>query len=215
VIYDIVVSDVVSAERAVHSALDKLRISASREFFRISIREAVKLVEQIAKKYPVDEDVEAIEAEILPLLEKRMRRWLRRELVSVKFVQFSDLCILRVTEQPDVTRPEAHQTAIDLRVLGDQDDPDELVFNPFRYSLKENVAKFLALDPYSMIMVGLRLLNSDAAAYVAHMVEDLKVEPPLEPPWKISSIEYDMWDDLTQDNSMLLRKIKNLGPPIA
>lgn len=196
------------------SALAKVRISASREFFTISIREAVKLAQQIGKKYPVDEGVDAIESEILPLLERRMRRWLRRELVSVKFVQFSDLCILRVTEQPDVTNPEASQAAIDLRVLGDMDDPDDLVFNPFRESLKENVAKFLALDTYSMIMVGLRLLNSEAEAYVAHMVEELKLEPPLEPPWKISSIEYDMWGDMIYDNSMLLRKIKNLGPPI-
>ena len=114
VVYDVVVSDVVAAERAAHSALAEARISRSREFFRVSIREAVRLVQQIAKRYPVDEEAEAIEAEILPLLERRMRRWLRRELVSVKFVQFSDLCLLRVTEQADVTKPDAHQTAIDL-----------------------------------------------------------------------------------------------------
>lgn len=46
---------------------------------------------KIAKKYPMNQEADAIEAEILPLLERRMRRWLRRELVSVKFVQFSDL----------------------------------------------------------------------------------------------------------------------------
>jgi hypothetical protein len=42
-------------------------------------------------------------------------------------------------------------------VFGDPDDPDELEFNPFRESLKENVAKFLALDPYSMMSNNSRL----------------------------------------------------------
>ena len=88
-----------------------------------------------------------------------MRRWLRRELVSVKFVQFSDLCILRVTEQSDVRKPEAHQTAIDLRVFADDDDAEGELFNPRTDSLAENVAKFLTLDAYSMLMVGLRLLS--------------------------------------------------------
>jgi hypothetical protein len=215
VIYDVVVSDISSAEREVHSALAAVRINAFREFFKISIREAVKLVQQIANKYSVDEKAEAIETEILPLLERRMRRWLRRELVSVKFVQYSDLCILRVTEQPDVTSSEAQQTAIDLRVFGDPDDPDNLEFNPFKESLKENVAKFLTLDPYSMVMVGLRLLNSEAEAYIVHVVQELKGEPPPDPLWSISSIEYEMWGDLIQDNSILLRKIKNIGPTIS
>ena len=216
IVYDEVVSDVDSAERTIHSALAEVRIG-DKEFFRVSMREAVKLLQSIAKRFPVDEEVEAIECEILPLLVKRMRRWLRRELVSVKFVQFSDLCILRVTEQLDVTKPEAHQTAIDLRVFADVYNCNEdgdwpcLLFDPRRESLKENVAKFLVLDPYSMIMVGLRLLNGEASEYVAHMVNELKIKPPLEPPWKVSSIKYDMWGTYS---SMFLRKIKQTGPPI-
>lgn len=179
IVYDVIVSDVNAAEHAIHSALAGVRVDP-KEFFRVSLRDAVKLLQAIAKQFAVDEEAEAIECEILPLLEKRMRRWLRRELVSVKFVQFSDLCILRVTEQPDVRKPEAHQTAIDLRVLGDYEADCEL-FNPRTESLAENIAKFLTLDAYSMAMVGLRLLNSEAEKHVAYLVQELSIDPPLEP----------------------------------
>jgi hypothetical protein len=167
----------------------------------------------VARRYPVDEDSEAIEVEILDLLEKRMRRWLRRELVSVKFVQYSDICILRVTEQSDVANPEAHQIAIDLRVLGDYErNCDE--YNPQTETLQENVAKFLNLDPYSMIMVDLHLLNTEAADYVARMVEKEKIDPPFEPPWYVGSVGFDMWGSAVQDNTALIHKIKGTGPVI-
>lgn len=106
---------------------------------------------------------------------------------------------------------DAHQTATDLRAFGDRDDPDGLEFNPRIQSLKENVAKFLSLDPYSTIMVDLRLLNPETTAYILHLVEEEKVEPPQEPSWRIASIEYDMWGDLVTDNSTLLQKIRNSG----
>jgi T5orf172 domain len=212
VIFEAVVSDVIAAERTVHQVLSEKRVPSRKEFFEVSVREGIRTVMEVAKRYPVDEEAEAIEAEILPLLERRMRRWLRRELVSVKFVQFSDICILRVTEQPDLTQREAHQIAIDLRVLGDHERDCEL-FNPRTETLRENVAKFLNLDPYSMIMVGLRLLSDEAAYHVAWMVEQQEVEPPLEPPWKIETLEFDMWGSEEEDKD-IIHKIKETGPVI-
>ncbi len=195
IIYDEIVSDADRAEAAIHELLAASRVNRAREFFRIDIRNAIKAVQQICKSFPVDEESEAVSVEVLPLLEVRMRRWLRRELVAVAFVQFSDLCLLRVTEQPDLRLDDAIQTMIDLRIFGDDDDDefgDGLLFNP-RRTLRQNVAAFLDLDAYSMIVTGLGLLSEEASDHVAHLVEDQQIQPPLEPRWVVSSTAYEMW----------------------
>jgi hypothetical protein len=220
-VYSEVVSDVDSAESEIHAALADFRVNKSREFFRVSIFDAIQIVKSVSGRYRVDEEADGTEVEILPSLEQRMRRWLRRELVSVKFVQFPDLCFLRVTEQPDILRIDAYQTAIDLRVIAsdfdegcDHDDPYDCgcphygLFNPVKRTIRENVAEFLRLDAYSMIMVGLRLLSEEAADHVADKVERAKVEPPLNPGWRVSSIEYDMWGSAIQDNETLLARLR-------
>jgi hypothetical protein len=208
VIYDEVVSDVNAAEDKIHSVLSAQRVNKSREFFRVGIRDAIRTVQDVGKQFAVDEDAEANELEILPQLENRMRRWLRREIVSLKFVQFSDLCLLRVTEQPDLTKIDAFQTGIDLRVFGDDDVSDDgLLFSPTRKTIRENVATFVELDPYSMIMTGLGLLTDEAADHVAYLVERLKTEPPLRPGWRVSSIKYDMWGSAVEDNSSILERL--------
>ncbi|GAB3933459.1 hypothetical protein GCM10027614_04390 [Micromonospora vulcania] len=167
----------------------------------------------------MDEGIEAEGVEILPQLEKRMRRWLRREIVSVEFVQFSDLCVLRVIEQPDVTRVDALQTVVDLRVLGDSGGEfgDGKLFSPLR-AIQKNVQIFLELDAYSIIVTGLGLLSDEASLHVAHLVEQLSVEPPLSPGWQISSIEYDVWGSAVTDNEQILRLLRasdarRLGQP--
>jgi hypothetical protein len=207
IIYDEIVSDVNAAEEKIHALLSARRVNKSREFFRIGIRDAIKVVQSVSKQFSVDEETEASEIEVLPQLESRMRRWLRREIVSVKFVQFPDLCLLRVTEQPDPTKIDAFQTAVDLRVFGDDDDSEDgCLFSPSRRTIRENVATFLELDPYSMIMTDLGLLTDEAANYVAYLVERVKIDPPLRPGWKVSSIKYDLWgsaDD--EDNRSILR----------
>lgn len=220
VVYSEVVSDVDSAESEIHAAMADFRVNRSREFFRVKIFDAIRGVQSVCQRYGVDEEAEGMEIEILPSLEQRMRRWLRRELVSVKFVQLPDLCFLRVTEQPDISRIDAIQTAIDLRVIGGDDDEDICdhhdqcecphygLFNPFKRTIRENVAEFLQLDAYSMIMVGLRLLSEEAAHHVADLVERAKVDPPVSPGWRVSSIEYDMWGSAVVDNEPLLARLQ-------
>jgi hypothetical protein len=208
VIYDEVVSDVNAAEEKIHVLLSAWRVNRSREFFKVGIRDAIKLVQSVGRQFEVNEEADASEIEILPQLEDRMRRWLRREIVSVKFVQFSDLCLLRVTEQPDLKKMEAFQRAADLRVFADGDYEDDLLFTPAYKTIRENVATFIELDPYSMIMTSLGLLTDEAADYVAYLVQDLKIDPPLRPGWKVSSIRYDLWgppDD--EDNLSILRRL--------
>jgi hypothetical protein len=158
-------------------------------------------VQGVSNQFRVDEEADASEIEILPQLEDRMRRWLRREIVSVKFVQFSDLCLLRVTEQPDLTKIDAFQSAIDLRVFGCDTNEDGLLFSPSHRSIRENVATFMELDPYSMIMTGLGLLADEATDHVAYLVDCLELEPPLRPGWKVASIKYDLWGPPDTDDS--------------
>ncbi|MEV1159306.1 GIY-YIG nuclease family protein [Micromonospora chokoriensis] len=210
IVYDEIVSDAGAAEAAIHAQLATARVNKLREFFRLDTRSAIKAVQQVCKDFAVDEEVEAEGVEILPQLEARMRRWLRREIVSVEFVQFSDLCVLRVTEQPSVTNADAFQTVVDLRVLGDfgeNEFGDNKLFSPKR-KIRDNVDLFLNLDAYSMIMTDLGILSEQASYHVAHLVEQLKTEPPLAPPWHISSIEYDMWGSAVMDNEPILRLLR-------
>lgn len=192
VIYDEVVSDVVLAEQRIHAELSAWRVNNAREFFRIGIRDAIEVVQSISRQFAIDEEAEAGEIEILPRLENRMRRWLRREIVSVKFVQFPDLCLLRITEQPDPAKIDAYQTAIDLAVFAGEDTDDEMLFSPSERTIQENVDEFLKLDPYSMVMVDLKLLNDEAGDYVAYLVEQLHTDPPIKLDWRVSSIKYDL-----------------------
>jgi hypothetical protein len=212
IIFDEIVSDVDGAESAIHAQLAKHRVNKLREFFQVDFRTGIKVVRRVCEAFAVDEESDAEGIEILPPLERRMRRWLRRELVSVEFVQFSDLCILRVTEQPDIKDVDAFQTAVDLRIFGtyggDEDLGDDMLFSPQR-TLRENVGIFLDLDPYSMIMTDLGLLSDEASDYVAHLVEKVKIEPPTIPGWRVCSIKYDLWGSAVMDNEPLLKWLRD------
>ncbi|MEQ4209664.1 GIY-YIG nuclease family protein [Actinopolymorpha sp. B9G3] len=205
VMFDVIVSDIEAAERETHLALQSVRVSKSREFFRIAVRDAIKFVQDTATRFPVH-GADANNIELLPMLEERMRRWLRREIVSVVFAQFSDLCVLKVTTQPSVANDDGYQAIHDLRVLGDH-EADRDLFDP-RDSLEINVVKFLDLDAYSMEMVGLGLLNTEASEYVCSLIEDEIDSPPLRPSWRAASIRYEMWGSAVMDNSETLARLR-------
>lgn len=199
VIYDALVSDVVAAEREVHEEF--LEYKETKEFFRVKIRDAIRVVQRVSGTYPVNLETESEELEILPLLENRMRRWLKRDLVSVKFVQLSDICLLKIISQPSVVRNEAVQTIFDLRVIGDECDcvrlgreSHEHMFCSYCRTIGENVDLFISdLDPYSMLMVDIEIINSEAARFIADLREKKRIEPPMSPTWHISKTKYDTW----------------------
>lgn len=206
VIYDQVVSDASAAEKELHSLLRIYRVNTQREFFRIPTREAIRHVQEVCSRYPVNEVVEAVEIDALPAMETRMRRWLRRDLVAVKFVQYPDLCLIKWVIQPDFRKLAAYENIFDLAVIGDERDRciedrvrhrdnDQCAggnFCPAHYSAKENFEFFLELDPYSMIMTGLDILTPEASDYVAHLWENRKLEPPQRLGWNIVGVKYDM-----------------------
>ncbi|BAD56907.1 GIY-YIG nuclease family protein [Nocardia farcinica] len=168
IVFDIVVSDVDQVEKLAHKKLDYARTNKRREFFRVDIRAAIQTVTEIASRFPVAE-ADSISREILPQMETRMRRWLRRDIISVEFVQYSDLCILRVTEQPNLRVSYARSIAFNLEVLGGgfDEDGDGFLFSPYRRSIDENVKIFAEeLDAYSMAMVDIPLLSPEATRYI-------------------------------------------------
>lgn len=215
VLYDAVVSDAVAAEREIHDILVDKRVNPKREFFRIKMRDAIRLVQDVAAHYPVDPEMESEELDILPDMESRMRRWLRNDLVGLHFVQYSDLCLLRMTFQPLVASPDAYEIVFDLRVLsGDEstcdcdicgqphyseDDPCghmDLLFDPFRRSIKENARTFVhELDAYSMCMVGIDILNQEAFDYVEG---DTWCHP-----YRVVDTRYDIWGESFRESSTI------------
>jgi hypothetical protein len=193
VVYDAIVTDCEAAERLVHAMLEGQRVNPRREFFRTSLYDAIKAVRAAEEKYPPDSDGGDSEREILPELEQSMRQWLRQDLVSVRFVQYPDLCVLKVTVQPDPMSDRAVEQIYDLRVLGEDDEVgDGLVFSPSR-AIHENIRTLVHdLDPYSMVMVGMPLLSPDVENQIAAMRES-GAEPPLRPSWHATSRVLDMW----------------------
>ncbi|MEU9098987.1 GIY-YIG nuclease family protein [Streptomyces sp. NPDC048361] len=71
-IYDQIVSDARAAENELHSLLRDHRVNPQKEFFRISVRDAIRAVQGVAERYRVNEARDSIEVEVLPDLEKRM-----------------------------------------------------------------------------------------------------------------------------------------------
>ncbi|MFD3936154.1 GIY-YIG nuclease family protein [Streptomyces sp. NPDC058611] len=218
IIYDQVVSDAAAAERELHSAMRSHRVNPQREFFRISIREAIRYTQKVCARYEVNETHEAAEFDALPRLEARMRRWLRSDLVAVRFVQYSDLCLIKWVVQPDLRRLAAYENIFDLAVIGDererctqkheQGDAPECEggqFCPVHYSPKENFDHFIELDQYSMIMTGLDILSAEAADYVAHLWEKRRIDPPKNLGWNIIGANYSMMGAEDEWRALLTR----------
>ncbi|MFF0642090.1 GIY-YIG nuclease family protein [Streptomyces tendae] len=193
VVWHSIVSDVEKAEREIHAALNHVRVNRFREFFRIEPREAIRIAQRITSQYPVRQDEQSSEVEMLPALDLRMRRWIRSDVVSVKFAQFPDLCILKIVKQPDVTRPVAYESIFDLRCLGGDDHGCDELFCPTHRNIQENVDLFLELDVYSMLMVGIDIIDKDAGDYVAAFWEKQRADPPHGPSWTVVDTAYDVW----------------------
>ncbi|MFC8789684.1 GIY-YIG nuclease family protein [Streptomyces cinereoruber] len=193
VIYDQLVNDAHAAEKEIHALLRPSRINEQKEFFQISIRESIRVVQEVANRYPVNEANESVEIDVLSALEDRMRRWLRPDLVPAKLVQFSDLCLIKWVVQPDFRKLAAYEKIFDLGTFADYNYCEhELVFCPKHRSPKENYEEFIELDPYSMIMTGLNILTPEASDYVANLWEEHKIQPPIRLGWSVVDTTYDM-----------------------
>jgi hypothetical protein len=198
VAHEKIVSDVTAVESKVHKILADYRVNKRREFFQIPTVRAIEVVETVAADFVVDlTEINAID--MLPGFEKRMRRWLRPDLVAVNYHQFPDLCVVKWVTQPDLRSEKAIEHIFDLSVFGDQDLEriypfDGKVFSPIGNTPEENARELLELDPYSMIMTGLDILSDEAANHVADLVEHDRQEPAIRPSWRVAKRELYMWN---------------------
>jgi len=53
VVHEVQVGSCEDAEREIHAELDKFRVNSKREFFAVSVKEAIEIVEKVATKFPV------------------------------------------------------------------------------------------------------------------------------------------------------------------
>ena len=195
VIFDAIVADAAAAEQLLHRQFSKYRLNPQREFFRISPYDAIKAVQAVAERFASEYPELPEEREILPDLDRTMRRWLRRDIVSVIFLQYTDLCALKVTFQPDPLLDVATETIFDLRVYGEYDEgefDDDLTFSPQR-SIDKNIS-ILAdeFDAYSLAMTGCPLLDPDIEDEICRRHQE-GAPTPLRPSWCATSRTFSMW----------------------
>ncbi|WP_435123901.1 GIY-YIG nuclease family protein [Micromonospora tulbaghiae] len=148
VAYEELVSDCAAVEQLLHQRFEKWRVNARREFFRIPLKDAIVALQQAAAMYPIDTTREE-KVDILSQLEARLRRWLRRDLVGLYISVVQDIVYLEQIFQPHPTLHHFETKKIDLGFIGDDEDPDELMFNATRPA-SDNARRFLALDTYSL-----------------------------------------------------------------
>jgi len=147
VLYDELVIDSERAERDLHARFATQRIRKSKEFFRVSPKEAVLAIQEIARHYPVPTDTECIRVPLLDRIRERFHGGVRPDLVSVTLLQFEYLCALEVVSQSGPTRTP--QRRVEEILLGDLSTSKYLIPS----LAHENADRLLAIDDYSFINV--------------------------------------------------------------
>lgn len=147
VLYDELVIDSERAERDLHARFARQRSRQSREFFRVSPKEAILAIQEIARHYPVPSDTECIRVPLLGRIEERFPGGLRPDLVSVTLLQFEYLCALEFVLQTSPTHTP--QRRIEELLLGGLSESKYLLSS----LAHENADRLLAVDDYSFIQV--------------------------------------------------------------
>lgn len=154
VVYEELVSDCRAVEKRLHQIFANYRINPNREFFRIPLKEAIRMLQQVAADYQVvsnqPKDYQPEQAvEILSSLQELYPIYLKPDIKSVKIVQRDDICFLEITSQVHPNIRDERVERIDLEFIAEKDGQ----MFPVTCSAQENADKFVnKLDPYSMIM---------------------------------------------------------------
>jgi hypothetical protein len=166
-IYDELVSECEMVEHILHVRFAAYRTSADREFFRIPIREAIRVLQEVAAKYKVG-DLELLDrVDILSSLEQRYGSLLKADITSVQIIQLADAYFLEVTRKPYAGKDQVIER-IDLWVFGGEEG------NMFPAVSSINMAahRFLnELDDYDLIMAGVPLFTPEGCSQIAEKWE--------------------------------------------
>ncbi|MHC5718911.1 MAG: GIY-YIG nuclease family protein, partial [Nostoc sp.] len=97
VVYDELVSDCEVVENILHSRFAAYRTSLEREFFRVPVREAIRVLQETAGAYIISDVAPSNRVDILPSIEQKYRDYLKPNIVSIAIIQLTDVCFLEVT----------------------------------------------------------------------------------------------------------------------
>lgn len=148
--YEELVADCAAVERWLHEKFASLRENARREFFRVTPKEAIDSLQKAARFSPFIDDKDVTRIDVLPIFDARCRRWLRKDLVGLSYLQTPALCALETVTQDDFRRSNFKVDRMDLDFFFDEN----LEGSRFRPDLEpeENARRLIALDSYTLIM---------------------------------------------------------------
>jgi hypothetical protein len=162
VIYDELVDDCEAVERLLHQRFDAYRVRGPREFFRIPVREAIRVLKSEAETrrgIQVTRDEHEITAELRQTFGTR----LKPDITTVKIVNLPLVVYLECTRTTGVLFDEIVERT-DLSFIAEDDEGDW--FQPSD-GARANAAKFLELDAYSLINCTSNLFTSGGADEIA------------------------------------------------
>ncbi|MEV4130003.1 GIY-YIG nuclease family protein [Nocardia sp. NPDC049707] len=152
VVYDELVTDCKSVEAQLHERFASQRIRDRREFFWITPKEAIIALQELALTSPASRSENSVRVDILAQFEARCRRWLRRDLVGLSIVQFSDIVYLEEAYQSSLGGSSIAIERTDLDFIDDGGAPYDYIpyFSP-SFAPEANALKFLNLDTNSLM----------------------------------------------------------------
>lgn len=169
VVYDELVSDCKVVESILHKRFAAYRTSPDREFFRVPVREAIRVLQETAAAYRICDVALSNRVDILPSIQKKYGHYLKPNIVSIAIVQLTDICFLEVTQ---LIYPNARDQIIeqmDLSIFGSSNGE----MFPTQDPIEINAYRFLnELDEYDLIMTGAPLFTSEVCKQIAYEWEE-------------------------------------------
>lgn len=163
VVYDELVTDCESVEERIHQRFDDRRYRANREFFQISIREAVRGLIDESSGFIVPPIGTNSGVELLADLKRKYPAYLKPDFHSIKIVHRDSIVYL---ESVRLRHPNLRDEVVERTDLGFITDGDADMFTSGR-SPEDNARLFVhLLDEYSMIMCT-DLFTQDACEEIA------------------------------------------------
>jgi hypothetical protein len=163
VVHDELVTDCESVEERLHQRFDNRRYRADREFFQISIREAVRGLIDESSEFIVPRIGSNGGVEVLPDLKRKYPSYLKLDFHSIKIIHRESVVYL---ESVRLRHPNLRDEVVERTDLGFISDGDSDMFTSSRSS-EDNARLFVhGLDEYSLIMCT-DLFTQDACEEIA------------------------------------------------
>lgn len=147
VIYDVFVDDAAAVEQAIHQRLRQARVEG-REFFRVSPKEAVRTLIEVAQPFARAAPTNGREVEVLDYLRSSFGDIFHGDLEAVALAFSGNTVMLRGTRRTSPLDRTMLETDLGIIVGGADEEP---VFSVAR-SIEENVDALVTLDELTLVM---------------------------------------------------------------